>query len=131
MSPVFLATTPNGRFLKDTVRTRFPNVSLDWLVEEGENSFTVIIDSLDSRERTFLSAKGSAEQMADATLPWDHICGDIFLLEYLLMGLAMDGTDSEYGTDARPDPSSCPAEGNAHGDRPCLPSRTGGLTDLS
>ncbi|MCH3920168.1 MAG: carbohydrate kinase family protein [Sphaerochaeta sp.] len=96
----FLGNDANGRFLKDTVRTRFPNVSLDWLVEEGENSFTVIIDSLDSRERTFLSAKGSAEQMADATLPWDHIGGDIFLLEYLLMGLAMDGTDSEYGTDA-------------------------------
>ncbi len=67
---------------------------------EGPSAHTLVIDSLDSGERTFYSVSDPAAGFDDTAVDVDSFSARVFLLEYLLLMPGMDAVDEEYGTHA-------------------------------
>lgn len=100
VSAGYLGDDHAGHFIRNQVASQFPNVSLDGVIVQGSSAYTIIIDAMDDKERTFLTSNGTAGGIEDSTLEWNRLDGDIFLLEYLLLGMEIDQRDEEYGTKA-------------------------------
>lgn len=76
----------------------YPNVDLGPLVREGATSNTLVMNSLESKQRTFFSRPGGSRIFCEDHIDWDKVDCDIFHLEYLLALAKCDEDDPEYGT---------------------------------
>ena len=87
----------NGRSLRAKLK-EYENIDLTNLVEEGNTPITLVMDSLDSKQRTFFFFPGSCDFFDESYINWDTVQGEVFQLEYLLLMKKVDGIDAEYGT---------------------------------
>ena len=78
----------------------YPNVDLSNVTREGESSMTLVMNSLESKQRTFFSRPSSSVKFNESYIDWDKLDCDIFHLEYLLALASCDADDEEYGTHA-------------------------------
>ncbi len=76
----------------------YPNVDLSQVAREGKSSSTLVMNSLDSKQRTFFSFSSSSKVFDESYIDLDRLDCDIFHLEYLLGLARLDADDPEYGT---------------------------------
>ncbi len=88
----------DGQKIQELIKRNFPSINLEATTVAGKTAYTIIIDSKDSKERTFFSNLGDCSNLNDSNLQWQKFDGSLFLLEYLLMGYSLDSLDKEYGT---------------------------------
>ena len=74
------------------------NVNVEGVVCEGESSRTLVINSQDTKQRTFFYIPAASDEFGIDNIPWDTLDSKIFMLEYLLLMKRVDSPDSEYGT---------------------------------
>ncbi len=77
---------------------KYPNINTDSVVSEGESSRTLVVNSQDTKQRTFFYIPAASDLFGIDSIPWDRLNGRIFLLEYLLLMKRVDSPDEEYGT---------------------------------
>lgn len=80
--------------------SEYPNVDLGPVVREGATSNTLVMNSLESKQRTFFSRPGGSRIFCEDHIDWEKVDCDIFHLEYLLALAICDEDDPEYGTHA-------------------------------
>ncbi len=78
----------------------YPNIDLTNLTREGESSHTLVMNALDTKQRTFFSYPSSSNVYCEDYVDWDAIDADILQLEYLTGLARLDEDDDEYGTKA-------------------------------
>lgn len=74
------------------------NVDTSHVVRRGESSKTIVINSADTKARTFFYIPAASDEFEINDIPFDKINSKIFLLEYLLLMKKADSPDEEYGT---------------------------------
>ena len=92
-----IGTDERGKLIKDTLG-RFPNVSMANVTEEGESSYTLVMNAKDTKQRTFFTGSAAGDTFCEDYIDWEKIDADIFQLEYLLLMKTVDGPDEEYIT---------------------------------
>lgn len=77
---------------------KYENIDLSLLKKEGATSCTYVMNSMDTKKRTFFHFKGANGQFCENDIPLDRIQGSIFHIGYLLILDALDAADEDYGT---------------------------------
>ena len=78
--------------------SRYPNIDLGNITRQGESSVTIVMNAVDTRQRTFFFRPAGSDIYDETYIDWDKIEADIFHLEYLLLMERVDSEDDEYGT---------------------------------
>ncbi len=86
-----------GQWLEKSLTAMFPNISFSNALYVSANSFTVIMDSLQSKERTFFSSAGKKLPLDASNIDIAKIQSKYLVLEYLLEGGWLDDTDLVTG----------------------------------
>ena len=86
-----------GRLL-ESVLSRYPNIDLGNVTKQGESSVTIVMNAMDTRERTFFFRPAGSDIYDETFIDWDKLQAEIFHLEYLLLMDRVDSEDAEYGT---------------------------------
>lgn len=86
-----------GRFILEELG-RYPNIDLSLLKKNGATSCTYVMNSADTKKRTFFHFKGANGQFCENDVPLESINGRIFHIGYLLILDTLDEVDEEYGT---------------------------------
>lgn len=89
----------NGRMIC-RVLSEYPNVDIGNISKDGESTVTLVMNSADTRQRTFFCQPAATEKYGLEHIDRDHVDAKIFHLEYLLSLKKMDSEDPEYGTHA-------------------------------
>lgn len=87
----------NGSFIKKTL-SKYPNIQLENVVENGETSMTMVMDAQDNHQRTFFYLPAASDAYDESVIDWEQVDADIFHLEYILLMKKIDEPDAEYGT---------------------------------
>ena len=77
---------------------RYENIDTADVVREGETSTTLVMNAMDTKQRTFFFSPGANNVFDESYIHWDNIDSKIFHLEYLLLMKKVDAPDPEYGT---------------------------------
>lgn len=77
---------------------RYGNIDTADIVKEGESSVTLVMNAMDTKQRTFFFVSGAADLFDGTKVHWENISSKIFHLEYLLLMKKVDAWDPEYGT---------------------------------
>jgi sugar/nucleoside kinase (ribokinase family) len=80
--------------------SEFPEIDLSNVTREGETSVSLVMNSLETKQRTFFTRSASSRVWDESYLDWDAVDCDIFQMEYLLGLARCDAADEEYGTHA-------------------------------
>ncbi|MDA3731958.1 carbohydrate kinase family protein [Niameybacter massiliensis] len=86
-----------GAFVKQTLG-QYPNVLQDNITEEGDSSFTMVMNAQDNQQRTFFYLPSASDLYDESYINWKEVDADIFHLEYLLLMEKVDAPDPIYGT---------------------------------
>ena len=76
----------------------FPNVNVDNVTVEGNSACTLVMNSADTKQRTFFFIPDATDRYDESYIDWDKNDSKIFMLEYLLLLKKVDDTDEKYGT---------------------------------
>ncbi len=87
----------NGRFV-NKIFAEHDNIDTSAISHKGKTPMTIVVDSEDSKERTFLYLAGSSDEFDETYIPWEELKGKIFHLEYLLLMKKVDSRDEVFGT---------------------------------
>lgn len=87
----------NGRMIKRKLG-EFQNIDLRNVTQKGRSSTTLVMDALDTRQRTFFFQAAASDIYEEKYIDWEIIDAKIFHLEYLLLMKKVDAWDSEFGT---------------------------------
>lgn len=77
---------------------RYGNIDTADIVKEGESAVTLVMNAMDTKQRTFFFVSGAADLFDGTKVHWENISSKIFHLEYLLLMKKVDAWDPEYGT---------------------------------
>lgn len=77
---------------------RYGNIDTADIVKEGESAVTLVMNAMDTKQRTFFFVSGAADLFDGTKVHWKNISSKIFHLEYLLLMKKVDAWDPEYGT---------------------------------
>ena len=77
---------------------RFPNVDTSMMVQRGTSAFSIVMNDLSDRTRTFFECEGPYADFCEDDIALDKLDADIFHIGYLLLMPALDSDDPEYGT---------------------------------
>lgn len=92
-----VGTGSNGRYVMDTLR-KYPNIDISGIRKQGHTSTTLVMEALDSEQRTFFYLPAASDEYDENVINWENFHADIFHLEYLLLMKKVDAPDSIYGT---------------------------------
>ena len=94
-----LGNDANGKFAKQALG-RFPNIDMSNVIQSEATSMTMVIEPLDSKQRTFFYLPAASDIYEESCIDWQAVDADIFQLEYLLLMKKADAADEKYGTHA-------------------------------
>lgn len=77
---------------------RYGNIDLSGVRRGGRTAFTVVMNDLQTGERTFFYHSGAAERFGEAEIELDAINASILHVGYALLLPELDSEDAEYGT---------------------------------
>lgn len=77
---------------------KYPNVDCSMIKEQGTSAFSVVMNDLSDRTRTFFECEGPYADFCEDDIDFDKLDADIFHIGYLLLMPALDAEDAEYGT---------------------------------
>lgn len=80
--------------------SEYPNIDLSGVTREGTTSTTIVLNTQDTKTRSFLSRPGTSNFFSLENIDWDLIDADVMVLEYLLSLDRCDADDPEFGTHA-------------------------------
>ena len=80
--------------------SEYPNIDLSGITREGTTSTTMVLNTMDTKTRSFLSRPGTSNFFCLDNIDWDVMDADVMVLEYLLSLDRCDEDDPEYGTHA-------------------------------
>ena len=75
---------------------RYPNIDLSMVRRDGRTSFTAVMSSNQTKERTFFQHAGANVYYGEDYIDWDKLDVDIFHIGYILLLPALDAPDDEY-----------------------------------
>ena len=87
----------NGKQLIDTLN-KYKNVCLDNLSLGNETPCTIIMNSAQTKQRTFFFVHGDSDLFDISYIDFEKLRTKIFHLEYLLLMKKVDSYDKEFGT---------------------------------
>ncbi len=76
----------------------YPNVDIRNVTRKGSSSVDYVMESLDTRQRTFFYQAGANDVYDESYIDWEILDSQIFHLEYLLLMARVDAPDAEFGT---------------------------------
>lgn len=88
---------PEGRFIRQQFGL-YPNINIQHIVTCGQTSYTLVMNDVSTKERTFFQFRGANAVFDGSGLPWEKINAKIFHSGYILLMDALDEADPEYGT---------------------------------
>lgn len=88
-----------GNALRD-VLAQYPNVNTQPITIEGKTSTTLVMNAVDTKQRTFFFIPAASDAFCEKYIDWNKVDAKIFHLEYLLLMKQVDSPDSEFGTHA-------------------------------
>lgn len=78
--------------------SHFSNIDLSHVIKKNETSVTIVMNSQDTKQRTFFFIPAASDQFELSCIDWENINAKIFHLEYLLLMEKVDAPDEIYGT---------------------------------
>ncbi len=76
----------------------FPNINRTRIGRKGKTSFTVVINDLLSKQRTFFTYYGASALFDESCIDWDSLDCEFLHIGYIMLLHALDQEDAEYGT---------------------------------
>jgi sugar/nucleoside kinase (ribokinase family) len=83
-----------------SVLSKYPNVDTSNVTVEENSSVTIVMNSRDTKQRTFFFIPEASDRFCEEYIDWDALNTKIFQLEYLLLMKKIDAPDEQYGTHA-------------------------------
>lgn len=77
---------------------KYPNIDLRNVVQDGISAFTLVMNDLESKERTFFTYLGANARFEERDIDWEKLDCDILHIGYILLLNALDQEDAEYGS---------------------------------
>jgi sugar/nucleoside kinase (ribokinase family) len=90
-------TDDKGTYLRNFLESRFPNIDFHRTIPVRESSYTLIFDSLSTKERSFFSTAGVRFPDDPVSVDLEGVECSFLLLEYLLEGGWRDAEDNNVG----------------------------------
>lgn len=87
----------DGVFLLDEF-SKYPNINTQGLIKSGNTSFTNVMISQDTKQRTFFTYEGLNDQLKISNFNLEKISTKIFHLGYLMCLGSLDAPDEKFGT---------------------------------
>ena len=84
----------------EEVLGEYASIDKSLIKRMGTSSRTLVMNSADTKQRTFFYIPAASDEFGFDDIPWDKLNSKIFLLEYLLLLKKADEHDPEYGTHA-------------------------------
>ena len=86
-----------GTLMMDTMK-KYPNVDTSMVVKKGTSAFSIVMNDLSDRTRTFFECEGPYAEFCEEDIAWEKLDSDIFHIGYLLLMPHLDAENEEYGT---------------------------------
>lgn len=77
---------------------KYKNINLDHVVRAGDTPFTLVMESMKERTRTFFNYKGNSTMFDERTIDFSELETKHLHIGYLLLLDALDAEDPIYGT---------------------------------
>ena len=77
---------------------KYANVDTSKILRKDKTPFTLALNDIISKERTFFTYLGASGHFSEDDIDWDALDCDILHIGYILLLNALDQEDSEYGT---------------------------------
>ncbi|NLD51375.1 MAG: carbohydrate kinase family protein [Clostridiales bacterium] len=75
-----------------------PNINTDGIARQGSTSYTLVLNDMQTMERTFFQYRGANADFDGTTIPWESLNARMFHAGYILLMDGLDAPDEEYGT---------------------------------
>ena len=86
-----------GTLMMDTLK-KYPNVDTSMMVRKGTSAFSIVMNDLSDKTRTFFECEGPYAEFGEDDIAFDKLNADIFHIGYLLLMPHLDAGNPEYGT---------------------------------
>lgn len=87
----------DGELIRSLLK-KFPNIDYSRIQQQGKTSFTIVVNDMRSKQRTFFTYYGASALFDESRIDWDTLECDILHIGYILLLGALDQEDEEYGT---------------------------------
>ena len=95
-----IGTDENAQLIKEQL-AKHPNINTEGMKEKGETSFTIVINSQKTKQRTFFQFRGANAEICEDHFDWQKLKEnnvELLHIGYILLLDALDAEDDEYGT---------------------------------
>ena len=87
----------DGRLIREAFG-QHPNISVDEIAVRGKTSYTLVLNDILSKERTFLQYRGSNASFCEGDINWALALCSMMHIGYIMLLDALDAQDELYGT---------------------------------
>ena len=87
----------NGDYMLEQLKA-YPNADLSQVSRNGDTSFTLVLNNVESKARTFFTYGGAGNYYGEDYIDWNNLDVDIFHIGYILLLPHLDEENAEYGT---------------------------------
>jgi len=88
---------PEGDLVMETMQAH-KNINCDHIIREGVSAFTLAMNDVINKQRTFFTHLGSNGQFCEEDINWDKLDCNILHIGYILLLNALDQPDEAYGS---------------------------------
>lgn len=92
-----IGTDENGAFILDQL-SKQSNVDLSGVHRDGHTSYTLVMEDVSTKQRTFFSYQGANALFDENRIDWDRLDAKLLHVGYALILDRLDAPDEVYGT---------------------------------